>query len=66
MNQYPVAISLGAFGADLVRERGQASFIPLLGEAGVTRIEVREELLVDEDLYAMAEQIAVQGLQCLY
>jgi sugar phosphate isomerase/epimerase len=66
MNQYPVAISLGAFGADLVREQGQASFIPLLGEAGVTRIEVREELLVDEDLYAMAEQIAAQGLQCLY
>lgn len=70
MNRFPVAISLGAFGADLVRECGQASFIPLLVEAGVTRIELREELftgdLARQDLPALAEAIRSQGLECLY
>jgi sugar phosphate isomerase/epimerase len=67
MNRFPVAISLGAFGADFVRERGQASFIPLLVEAGVTRIELREELFSGrEDLQALGEAIRAQGLECLY
>ena len=67
MNRFPVAISLGAFGADLVRERGQASFIPLLVEAGVTRIELREELFTGrEDLAVLGEAIRSQGLECLY
>lgn len=70
MNRFPVAISLGAFGADLVRERGQASFIPLLADAGVTRIELREELftgdLARQDFPALAEAIRAQGLECLY
>ncbi|RAU48095.1 MULTISPECIES: TIM barrel protein [unclassified Pseudomonas] len=67
MNRYPVAISLGAYGADLVRERGQAVFIPLLADAGVTRIELREELFTGrEDFSALAEAIRAQGLECLY
>lgn len=67
MSRFPVAISLGAFGADFVRERGQASFIPLLVEAGVTRIELREELFNGrEDLAALGEAIRAQGLECLY
>jgi len=67
MSRFPVAISLGAFGADFVRERGQASFIPLLVEAGVTRIELREELFSGrEDLAALGEAIRAQGLECLY
>jgi sugar phosphate isomerase/epimerase len=67
MSRFPVAISLGAFGADFVRERGQASFIPLLVEAGVTRIELREELFNGrEDLAALGEAIHAQGLECLY
>jgi sugar phosphate isomerase/epimerase len=67
MNRFPVAISLGAFGADFVREKGQASFIPLLVAAGVTRIELREELFNGrEDLAALGEAIRVQGLECLY
>jgi sugar phosphate isomerase/epimerase len=65
-----VAISLGAFGADLVREQGQASFIPLLLDAGVKRIELREELFspsVDaQDFPALALAIQAQGLECLY
>ncbi|WP_460043414.1 sugar phosphate isomerase/epimerase family protein [Pseudomonas sp. S2_H01] len=67
MSRFPVAISLGAFGADFVRERGQASFIPLLVEAGVTRIELREELFNGrQDLAALGEAIRAQGLECLY
>jgi sugar phosphate isomerase/epimerase len=67
MSRFPVAISLGAFGADFVRERGQASFIPLLVEAGVTRIELREELFNGrEDLAALGQAIHAQGLECLY
>lgn len=70
MNRFPVAISLGAFGADCVRERGQASFIPLLVDAGVTRIELRQELFTGEldrqDFPALAQAIRAGGLQCLY
>lgn len=70
MNRFPVAISLGAFGADFVRERGQASFIPLLVDAGVTRIELREELFVGDlarqDFPALSKAIHAQGLECLY
>jgi sugar phosphate isomerase/epimerase len=67
MKRFPVAISLGAFGADLVRERGQASFIPLLVDAGVSRMELREELFTGrEDLPALGEAIRAQGLECLY
>jgi sugar phosphate isomerase/epimerase len=65
-----VAISLGAFGADRVRAQGQASFIPLLVDAGVKRIELREELFspsVDaQDFPALARAIQAQGLECLY
>lgn len=67
MNRFPVAISLGAYGADFVRERGQAHFIPLLADAGVTRIELREELFTGrEDFPALGEAIRTQGLECLY
>lgn len=70
MNRFPVAISLGAFGADFVRERGQASFIPLLVDAGVTRIELREELfagdLARQDFPALNDAISASGLECLY
>ena len=66
MTRFPVAISLGAYGADLVRERGQGSFIPLLVDAGVTRIELREELLTTETLAHLGRAIAQAGLECLY
>lgn len=66
MTSFPVSISLSSFGADLVRERGQASFIPLLVEAGVSRIELREELFVYDDFPALAWAIRANGLECLY
>ncbi|MCD5993160.1 AP endonuclease [Pseudomonas sp. CDFA 602] len=66
MHMNPVSISLSSFGADLVRQRGQAAFVPLLAACNVARIELREELLTDEDLPALASTIRTQGLECLY
>lgn len=66
MTPFPVAISLGAFGAESVREHGQASFLPLLTAAGVTRVELREELFADEDFQALADAIQAHRLDCLY
>ncbi|MDB6142424.1 MAG: Xylose isomerase-like barrel [Pseudomonas sp.] len=66
MTLFPVSISLSSFGADLVRERGQASFIPLLVSAGATRIELREELFTEHNPEVLSVAIAAQGLECLY
>ena len=33
MTTFPVSISLSSYGADLVRQRGQASFIEVLANA---------------------------------
>lgn len=66
MNLYPVSISLSSYGADLVRERGQASFIPLLVSAGASRIELREELFTVQNHEALSLAIESQGLECLY
>ena len=43
MHKYPVSISLSSYGADLVRQQGQLSFVELLKAAGAQRIEWREE-----------------------
>lgn len=66
MNKPPVAISLSSYGADLVRQRGQGSFIELLAAAGATRIEWREELLTAEDPEQLASATRAQGLQSIY
>jgi hypothetical protein len=49
MDKPAVSISLSSYGADLVRQRGQGSFIAILAAAGATRIEWREELLTFEN-----------------
>ncbi|WP_223569956.1 AP endonuclease [Pseudomonas sp. BF-R-26] len=49
MNKPPVSISLSSYGADLVRQRGQGSFVEILAAAHATHIEWREELLTLED-----------------
>jgi sugar phosphate isomerase/epimerase len=66
MNKPPVSISLSSYGADLVRQRGQGSFIEVLATAGATRIEWREELLTDEDPRQLAEDTQSQGLESIY
>jgi sugar phosphate isomerase/epimerase len=66
MNKPPVSISLSSYGADLVRQRGQGSFIELLATAGATRIEWREELLTVEDPAQLADATQAQGLESVY
>ena len=67
MTHFPVSISLGSFGADLVRQRGQASFIQPLLLAGAQYIELREELFVTPpDLVDLGREIAGAGLRCVY
>jgi sugar phosphate isomerase/epimerase len=66
MNKPPVSISLSSYGADLVRQRGQGSFIDILAAAGATRIEWREELLTDEDPVHLANAAQAQGLESVY
>ena len=66
MTLHPVSISLSSYGADLVRERGQAWFIDLLADAGVSTIELREELGLPEDKTALAAAIEARGLNCVY
>ncbi|KPG95403.1 AP endonuclease [Pseudomonas sp. RIT-PI-q] len=66
MNTPAVSISLSSYGADLVRQRGQGSFIEILAAAGATRIEWREELLTTEDATQLADATAAEGLESVY
>ncbi|GAB3382688.1 sugar phosphate isomerase/epimerase family protein [Azotobacter armeniacus] len=67
MPLYPVSVSLSSYGASLVRERGQASFLPLLAKAGAARAELREELFATPpDPRALASAFCTLGLDCLY
>jgi sugar phosphate isomerase/epimerase len=66
MNKPPVSISLSSYGADLVRERGQGSFIGVLAAAGATRIEWREELLTLENPTQLADATQALGLESVY
>ena len=61
MHEYPVSISLSSYGADLVRQQGQLSFVALLAAAGARRIEWREELLTIEQPAQLAQAAAEQG-----
>jgi hypothetical protein len=66
MNKPDVSISLSSYGAELVRQRGQGSFIDVLANAGANRIEWREELLTREDPALLAQATQAQGLQSIY
>ncbi|MBK5534375.1 TIM barrel protein [Pseudomonas sp. TH08] len=66
MNKPDVSISLSSYGADLVRQRGQGSFIEVLASAGANRIEWREELLTREEPAQLAEASQFHGLQSIY
>lgn len=66
MNKPAVSISLSSYGADLVRERGQGSFIDVLAAAGATRIEWREELLSGEAPEQLANATQAKGLESVY
>lgn len=66
MTLHPVSISLSSYGADLVRDRGQAWFIDLLADARASHIELREELGLPTDKLALAAAIQGRGLRCVY
>ena len=66
MHKPPVSISLSSYGADLVRQRGQGSFIDILAAAGASHIEWREELLTVEDPTQLADATQAQGLESVY
>lgn len=66
MNVNPVSISLSSFGADTVRQQGQAAFIDLVAASGASRIELREELMTHESLSALCSAVASHQLECLY
>jgi sugar phosphate isomerase/epimerase len=66
MNKPAVSISLSSYGAELVRQRGQGSFIEILATADADCIEWREELLTREDPAQLAENTRDQGLQSIY
>jgi sugar phosphate isomerase/epimerase len=62
---FPVSISLGSYGADEVRARGQDSFIQPVADAGASHIELREELGLG-DPRTTASAIERAGLTCIY
>ena len=67
MPLYPVSVSLSSYGASLVRERGQASLLPLLAQAGAARAELREELFAaPPDPLLLSSAVQALGLDCLY
>ena len=66
MHKYPVSISLSSYGADLVREQGQLSFVELLSAAGAQRIEWREELLTTEQPTLLARAADKHGLESVF
>ncbi|WP_338721819.1 AP endonuclease [Pseudomonas tolaasii] len=66
MHKYPVSISLSSYGADLVREQGQLSFVELLTAAGAQRIEWREELLTTEQPTLLARAADKHGLESVF
>ncbi|WP_411380434.1 sugar phosphate isomerase/epimerase family protein [Pseudomonas sp. MPB26] len=66
MHKHHVSISLSSYGADLVRQQGQLSFVQLLASAGAQRIEWREELLTVEQPTELAQAAAENGLESVF
>ena len=66
MHKYPVSISLSSYGAELVRQQGQLSFVDVLSAAGAQRIEWREELLTHEQPAELAQAAAQHDLECVF
>ncbi len=67
MASKPVTVTTSAYGADLVRERGQAYFVPLVARAGAAGIEIRQELFTAAPpLESLRDAIAEQGLFAIH
>ena len=66
MHKYPVSISLSSYGAELVRQQSQLSFVEVLAAAGAQCIEWREELLTDEQPTELAQAAVQQDLKSVF
>ncbi|WP_106478478.1 sugar phosphate isomerase/epimerase family protein [Phytohalomonas tamaricis] len=64
----PVVICTSAFGAEVVRQRGQGHFAMAIAQAGAEGIEIREELFTDQDRpsEALGARLHDTGLLCIY
>src|ERR1700730_13527171 len=63
-----VFVTTSAFGADTVKEHGQAAFVPIVALAGGNGIEIRRELLGPQDrsLSDIGKTIRDHQLTCVY
>ncbi|KUM43903.1 sugar phosphate isomerase/epimerase family protein [Pseudomonas sp. EpS/L25] len=62
-----IAITTSAFGADVVRPKGQAAWLDLIAATGASHVEIRAELFDGEpDFDALRAAIAAAGLGCVY
>jgi 2-dehydro-3-deoxygluconokinase len=68
MSSAPVFVTLGAFGADLVRRAGQESFLPVIAAAGAVGAEIRRELFAGpyRPLASLRQAAASLGLRLRY
>jgi sugar phosphate isomerase/epimerase len=68
MSSAPVFVTLGAFGADLVRRSGQENFLPVIAAAGATGAEIRRELFAGPylPLKSLRRAAASLGLRLRY
>jgi hypothetical protein len=48
-----IVVTTSAYGAALVRERGQAFFAPIAASGGASGLEIRRELLLDREFRAL-------------
>ncbi len=64
-----IVVTTSAYGADLVRARGQAAFAPIAAAGGACGLEIRRELLTEREfaaLPALGEAIRAAGLFAVY
>jgi 2-dehydro-3-deoxygluconokinase len=68
MSSAPVFVTLGAFGADLVRRDGQETFLPVIAQAGAAGAEIRRELFDGpyKPLHSLRKAAAELGLRLRY
>lgn len=68
MQHAPVVVTTSAYGADLVRARGQGHFVPIVAGAGASGIEIRRELFTSSErsLSELGEAIAGRSMFAIY
>lgn len=64
----PIYITTSAFGTKEVLDKGQKFYVPVIAEAGAKGVEIREELIKEDDisLDELSEIIKKEDLECVY